>query len=147
MGSAVGRNESCPCGSGAKYKKCCLRSHEAAAAARLRGHPWDADPDTARNSALDLIGDGRYDEAIAITDRLQAEFPDLPDGHELRARVLEAQGHPSKAATELRKLRAQIAYLGQRADFDPEFHEWIDEEIERLTAVTPGAAAAGPSPH
>jgi uncharacterized protein YecA (UPF0149 family) len=24
----IGRNEPCPCGSGKKYKKCCLRKHE-----------------------------------------------------------------------------------------------------------------------
>jgi hypothetical protein len=30
MQSAVGRNEPCPCGSGRKYKKCCLAAHEAA---------------------------------------------------------------------------------------------------------------------
>jgi hypothetical protein len=31
---AVGRNEPCPCGSGKKYKKCCLRKDEAQAALR-----------------------------------------------------------------------------------------------------------------
>lgn len=29
----VGRNQSCPCGSGKKYKQCCLAKDEAAAAA------------------------------------------------------------------------------------------------------------------
>jgi hypothetical protein len=28
MFTMVGRNEPCPCGSGRKYKKCCLSKHE-----------------------------------------------------------------------------------------------------------------------
>jgi SEC-C motif len=30
MASQPGRNDPCPCGSGAKYKKCCLEKDEAA---------------------------------------------------------------------------------------------------------------------
>ncbi len=33
----IGRNEPCPCGSGLKYKKCCLRKHEEARGARYYG--------------------------------------------------------------------------------------------------------------
>ena len=32
----IGRNDPCPCGSGQKYKRCCLPRDEAAAAARAR---------------------------------------------------------------------------------------------------------------
>jgi len=28
VGRAVGRNQPCPCGSGKKYKRCCMRSFE-----------------------------------------------------------------------------------------------------------------------
>ncbi|MBO9323855.1 MAG: SEC-C domain-containing protein, partial [Roseiflexus sp.] len=33
---AVGRNDPCPCGSGKKYKQCCLPREEAARAEQLR---------------------------------------------------------------------------------------------------------------
>jgi uncharacterized protein YecA (UPF0149 family) len=26
-GNRIGRNDACPCGSGKKYKQCCLRKH------------------------------------------------------------------------------------------------------------------------
>jgi hypothetical protein len=35
----TGRNELCPCGSGKKYKKCCLAKDQAAAAERLKAEP------------------------------------------------------------------------------------------------------------
>jgi hypothetical protein len=34
--SATGRNDPCPCGSGRKFKHCCLRAHDADDAARMR---------------------------------------------------------------------------------------------------------------
>jgi hypothetical protein len=43
--SAIGRNDPCPCGSGRKYKKCCLSKEAAASAAgdftrAERGSAW-----------------------------------------------------------------------------------------------------------
>ena len=34
--SATGRNDPCPCGSGRKFKQCCLRARDADDAARMR---------------------------------------------------------------------------------------------------------------
>jgi hypothetical protein len=34
----IGRNDPCPCGSGQKYKRCCLPRDEAAAVERARAH-------------------------------------------------------------------------------------------------------------
>jgi hypothetical protein len=42
MSAATGRNDPCPCGSGLKYKKCCLPREEAGAAARVRLTPRDS---------------------------------------------------------------------------------------------------------
>lgn len=52
----IGRNESCPCGSGKKYKKCCL-AKEQGKASRLR------DESTVAKSALDWLG-GQYPEGV-----------------------------------------------------------------------------------
>ena len=35
----IGRNDPCPCGSGKKYKKCCMASDEAAARAARPAQP------------------------------------------------------------------------------------------------------------
>lgn len=35
----VGRNDPCPCGSGAKYKKCCLKVQNSRVYSRVRVHP------------------------------------------------------------------------------------------------------------
>ena len=50
---AIGRNEPCPCGSGKKYKKCCLAKDEAARfAAPPVGTPLNAsEDDTAEDDA------------------------------------------------------------------------------------------------
>jgi tetratricopeptide (TPR) repeat protein len=141
MGAGAARNDACACGSGVKYKRCCLPQHEAAAAARARGYRWDADPDAAHNSAIDQIEEGHLDEALVIADRLAQDFPDHPDAHELRARIFEAQGLFGQAAVELRKLRALIAYLGVESTYDAEFFAWLDGEVERLGTVTPSAAS------
>lgn len=52
----IGRNESCPCGSGKKYKKCCL-AKEQGKATRLR------DESTVAKSALDWLG-GQYPDGV-----------------------------------------------------------------------------------
>jgi hypothetical protein len=55
------RNDPCPCGSGNKYKKCCLAKEEAAS---LSGAE-DADEDEltiASNAAAELVRAGKLDE-------------------------------------------------------------------------------------
>lgn len=83
-----GRNDPCPCGSGDKYKKCCLpkeegvereqlakvetRRAESAAAHRL---PLREDELTiASNAAADLVRAGKLDEAEQAARDLQARW-------------------------------------------------------------------------
>src|SRR5215831_8097365 len=77
-----GRNDPCHCGSGKKYKRCCLEKDEAAERARIAATPLrptipeeiaatlavhydDAEDEltTASNAAVDLVNAGRLDEA------------------------------------------------------------------------------------
>ncbi len=146
MGKGSSRNDACPCGSGVKYKRCCLAEHQRAAVARSKPLAWDADPDTPRNTALDRIDAGDLDGAQALADRLFTDFPDHPDGHELYARILEARGQPHDAAAHLRKLIALLDHLDDRPNFEPSFFTRLDNEIVRLMALTPGAASDGPEP-
>jgi SEC-C motif len=107
-----GRNDPCPCGSGNKYKKCCLAKEEAvereqlakaearraesaaahrlqlgevsaAIAARLSGAE-DADDELtiASNAAAGLVRAGKLDEAEQAARDLLVLFPDADDGYD-----------------------------------------------------------------
>lgn len=133
----IGRNQPCPCGSGKKYKQCCLATDEAAAAAareeQRRNAPpppppapvprWpvvdDADEQLARmsNDAIKLIKAGKLDEADRRCHRLLDQFPDLPDGHMRLGQLFRARGEPTRAAQHLR-LAAAVARVGVADDDD-----------------------------
>jgi tetratricopeptide (TPR) repeat protein len=125
----VGRNQPCPCGSGKKYKQCCLASDEAAAIAarerQRRDAPsppvraphvgWGAviDDDSPRidqmsNGAIDLIHAGKFDEAERMCQRLLADYPEVPDGHMRLGQLFRTRGELKKAAEHLR-LAAAVA--------------------------------------
>ncbi len=117
----VGRNQPCPCGSGKKYKQCCLASDEAARVAALPPPTLQAAGQTTfgsyeeierldrlSNGALDLIHAGRLDEAERLCEQLLSEFPDLFDGHMRLGQLYRRRGDHKKAAEHLR-LAAAIA--------------------------------------
>lgn len=124
-----GRNHPCPCGSGKKFKKCCLERHQASASEpHDRAPPMPSAPaapavffdeiDLISNRAVDLIQAGRLEEAEEVCQRLLEEFPDLPDGLAHTAAIHEARGQREEAAQCYRK--AADIQLGN----DPEFgHE------------------------
>jgi tetratricopeptide (TPR) repeat protein len=122
----VGRNQSCPCGSGKKYKRCCLAQDEARASEQRRAAAaddaaWndDDDLDEASNAVVDLIRAGRLDEAEAAARDLLARYPEVFDGFERLAMVYEARGDRKQAAD----------YYRQAARFILENPEGFDGEI------------------
>jgi tetratricopeptide (TPR) repeat protein len=147
----VGRNHSCPCGSGQKYKHCCLARDEAAAviireqqrrppplihAPRSRWQPIvDHEGerfDQMSNGALDLIDAGKFALAEQMCHRLLEDFPDLPDGHMRLGQLFRARGEPKKAAEHLR-LAAAVA---RSADDDPEMPLSLEAEADSLDPPT-----------
>lgn len=145
----VGRNQPCPCGSGKKYKQCCLAKDEAAAAAtreqqhrdapsppvrapRNAGLPVvddDSHPlDQLSNGIVDLIDAEEFDEAGRLCQRLLDEYPDIPDGHMRFGQLFRARGEPKKAAHHLR-LSAAVA---RAADDDPELPLSLENEANSL---------------
>jgi tetratricopeptide (TPR) repeat protein len=127
----VGRNDACPCGSGQKYKRCCLPRDEAAAqaaaaeaAARAREEEaalaaYDG-LDEASNAVIDLIDTGRLDEAERAAHALVTRYPEVHDGLERLAMVYAARGDRPRAAEYYRKA----------ADFVHERPEQYGEEME-----------------
>jgi hypothetical protein len=63
----IGRNNPCPCGSGLKYKKCCLPKEETPAAA---ARPRQTARDTVMPKLLRFAGTSQFDADQAIADRL-----------------------------------------------------------------------------
>lgn len=125
-----GRNDRCPCGSGKKFKKCCLTAHEAERDGMVVNFE-DDDLDELSNSVLDLIKQGELDEAEARSRELLRRYPDVIDGLDRLARVYEARGDRAKAASYHR----QAAHFADtHEDFDPEIaidHRAAADRLER----------------
>jgi tetratricopeptide (TPR) repeat protein len=122
----IKRNDPCPCGSGKKYKKCCLPLHEQSRAQKQDSGPIILTPgftelDDLSNSVLDLIKERRLDEAEAVCRELLLRYPDQIDGTERLGEVYEARGEKKKAAQYYRKA-AQFAQ--DNPGFDQEMIEW-----------------------
>jgi tetratricopeptide (TPR) repeat protein len=143
MMSKIGRNDPCPCGSGKKYKRCCLPKHEAAAAGRAAAaahaaarlappaFAWDDDGlDEASNRVVDLVHDGQLDEAEQAARDLLIRYPDVHDGFERLAMVYEARGDRKQAAEYYRKA---LAFMRENAEnYDPEAIAWMRQKAESM---------------
>lgn len=149
----TGRNGPGPCGSGQKYKRCCLEKgqHAAsaalaeAAAARLAasyhrhdhahcdscGGVLDDSDDLAcaSNAIIDMIDDGRLDEAELAARDLVAHSSDVHDGYHRLGMVYVARGDKEQAAHYYR----QVAdFVGAHTDqYEPEIETRILRLIEK----------------
>jgi tetratricopeptide (TPR) repeat protein len=132
----IGRNDPCPCGSGQKYKRCCLPRDEAAAAERAADRAaalareaacagpaapveivWEDDGlDEASNRPIDLIDAGRLEEAEHAARDLLQRYPDVHDGLERLAMVYAARGDRVRAAEYYRKAADFVLAHGDPAD-------------------------------
>jgi tetratricopeptide (TPR) repeat protein len=144
MMSKIGRNDPCPCGSGKKYKRCCLPRHDAAAAERaaattlaaarrepprLAGEDDDG-LDEASNRVVDLVHDGQLDAAEQTARDLLLRYPDVHDGFERLAMVYEARGDRPQAAEYYRKA---LAFMQDNPDgYDADAIEWMREKAESM---------------
>ena len=78
----IGRNEPCPCDSGKKYKKCCLRKHEKIKDL-LRSSVDFQEPAAAEEGppeyvvkGFDLLAANNYQEAISYAGNLLSTYPE-----------------------------------------------------------------------
>jgi tetratricopeptide (TPR) repeat protein len=148
----IGRNEPCPCGSGKKYKQCCLQEDEAAAralaAAAVRPTIdveianslglFDSEEDeltTASNAAVDLLNEGKLDEAEQLARDLLKRFPDVHDGWDRLGMVYEARGDNRQAADCYRKI---IEFIRTHPDdYEPGFEAIFHKLVSRLDPSAP----------
>ena len=150
--SKPGRNDPCPCGSGKKFKKCCLERYEEPASDAQETTPPSRpappepvafldDIDRISNQAVDLIEEGRLDEAEQVGQRLLAEYPDLPDGFMRTAAVCEARGQLREAAKNYRKA-ADIQIQN-----DPEYGHELAGSLREQADGLDARAACLEDPH
>ena len=134
----IGRNAPCPCGSGKKYKHCCWLRERAAPPVPAVGESstapplviWDDDGlDDLSNSVVDLLRQGRVDEAGSAAAELLQRYPEVVDGLERSAMVEKARGHLTAAADLYRKAaRFTLTHPG----YDPEMTEYYQHKAEEL---------------
>ena len=138
------RNDLCHCGSGKKYKKCCLSRDEAERIAAnqaidLRPPATSMEQiyaeveelDALSNSVLGLIHEKRFEEAEKVCQRLLKEYPDQVDGLDRLAMTYEAQGRKSEAAVYYRKA---AGFMCSHEGADQEFIDEILQKAEKLEA-------------
>ncbi len=119
----IGRNIPCPCGSGKKYKKCCMLSHNGAIQPNPQPSkfiPIYTELDQLSNSVMDLIKKDKLDEAEAVSKKLLNEYPDQIDGFERLGQVYEARGKNQIAAD----------YYQKAADFAKTMPGFDQESVE-----------------
>ena len=159
-----GRNDPCPCGSGKKYKRCCLERDQVAMLAPLNAKRAElkaeraelkasaanrrarADEelratldeamelDNASNAVVDLINTGRLDEAEHAARELLVRYPELHDGHDRLGMLYEARGMQREAADSYRQVLDIMR--AHPGDHDPEMEQHYLELIAKLDPPT-----------
>jgi tetratricopeptide (TPR) repeat protein len=149
-----GRNDPCPCGSGQKYKRCCLRKDQAAESAALAAaaaraaepiqhehshHECDfsgplggEEDELARdsNAVVDLVHEGLLDQAEQAARELLERYPNVHDGYDRLGMVHEARGQRKAAADCYRKV---IEFVRAHPEqYEPEFTTTFEQLIAEL---------------
>ncbi len=112
----IGRNDPCPCGSGKKYKNCCLEKHEAARKAggleeakNLKAREKEQEQLVERiNKAFDLMSAGKYEESIRVASNLILRYPNEDRLHDIAATCRLYSGE-CEAAIDICKRRLAVA--------------------------------------
>ena len=116
MANKTQRNDPCPCGSGRKYKHCCLQKDQAAqstalaasaamAAAEQREIDAMLERDdqlaAASNAVIDLIKAGELDQAEKAAWNLLGEFPEVHDGFDRLGMVYRRAARTDRPRTSI----------------------------------------------
>jgi tetratricopeptide (TPR) repeat protein len=154
----IGRNDPCHCGSGQKYKRCCLEQDQRtdsaafaqAAADRLAatshhhhvhgqcdfcGDTFGDDDESdeltsASNAIVDMVRDGKLDEAEQAARDFLVRFPEVHDGYDRLGMVYEARGDHKQAAHYYRQV---IDFVRAHPDqYEPAFETTFQRLVQKL---------------
>jgi hypothetical protein len=144
----TGRNDPCHCGSGQKYKRCCLdkdvaveRATRAATQAAKPPPPLPGpfldeldELTNASNGVIALIRAGKIDEAEQAARDLLVRFPEVHDGYDRLGMVYEARGDHKQAAHCYRQV---IDFVRAHPDqYEPDFEATFHRLIQKLDPTT-----------
>lgn len=136
--NAPGRNDPCPCGSGRKYKHCCLGKGQAAGGAAV------VTPDAWHRRGLAAADQGRFDDAIAAYQKALALRPrsaeilyHLGQAYNQSGRKAEAVSVLEKAITLKPRFAPALNTLGMALDWLGRKKEATDR-YRKAIAIDPG---------
>lgn len=125
----IGRNDSCPCGSGKKYKKCCLGRPQNISAVKSDLYDDINTLDKLSNSINDLLKKSDFEKALAVCRQLLKKYPGQIDGISRFAQVYEATGEHAKAAEYYRK---SAEFAATNEGFEQESVDMYLEDAMRM---------------
>lgn len=133
----ISRNAPCPCGSGKKYKKCCLLKKEAEDLKRREIKEQNIEKaflemdalDDLSNSVIDLINTKQFDKAESVCNELKEKYPDQIDWIDRSAMLYEAMGENEKAAEYYLKV---AEFMRSNPGFDNEGIQWALDKAKQL---------------
>jgi len=138
----IGRNDPCPCGSGNKYKRCCLVAptvtRTAVTTSEVASQPaqielCDCCVDQLNDRAdhvLDELLAGHIEEAEALCQTFLRDFPGQAEGLDLLSMIFEERGQRQQALDLLRQASA-IAHA-HPDEYDPETRSMMRERLTEL---------------
>jgi len=147
----VGRNDPCPCGSGKKYKKCCLGKEEAGpkqppgpdvpgeeAWAKWTG---EVESELAQLSqwaqeGYAAVERGDFSKAEEMHWKIRDQFPEMIEGPRLLGKLRAAQGRWAEAAAAYQEAIKVIE--GDRDGFDDEVLEQMQHRMDEAKLRIPG---------
>ncbi|MCK5681306.1 SEC-C domain-containing protein [bacterium] len=125
----IGRNNTCPCGSGKKYKKCCLNNPRKSPQAESGDNDDITSFIELSNSINDLLENRNFKKARAVCRQLLNEYPEQIEGISRFAQVYEAMGDRVRAAEYYRK---SAEFAATNEGFDPDAVDMYFEDAERM---------------
>jgi tetratricopeptide (TPR) repeat protein len=153
----TGRNDPCRCGSGKKYKRCCMdrdaeaarASLAAAAAGVLQQHNprfcEDCNDELRSRVRLitALVSTGKLDDAERASHDVLSNFPGLHEGYDCIGMIAQARGDHQRAAEAYREV---IAIAAKEPDFYlPGFTDHYRDLIARLEQALPSDPPVSPA--
>ena len=138
----IGRNDLCPCGSGNKYKRCCLgappltrttvtTSEGASQPSQIELCDCCVDDLNDRaDHVLDELLAGHVDQAEALCQTFLRDFPAQAEGLDLLSMILEQRGQRQQALDLLRQASA-IAHA-HPDEYDRETRSMMRERLTEL---------------
>ena len=136
----VGRNEPCPCGSGKKYKKCCLSKHEELRQ-NLPAEAWQEAEELQRRRdkleqdlqhARDLLYSHDYDKAGRVARKLLDSFPEDDRVHDIVLTGDLATGKYEEAFVRARR-RWQVAQEEELFFQENGYHKREGKDRKQIT--------------